>query len=78
MIKYQPHTEKEFEAEDLLPCPFCNGKAEINFIGNSYTKRRSATVKCNKCFTQRTVGAIYNSSEWCARELIQTWNTRIY
>lgn len=61
---------------DLLPCPFCGGHAEIITVGNDFTKKRSAEVKCKSCFTKQVTGAIRNSIEWCIETAIAKWNKR--
>ncbi len=75
-IEYTPHTEPNFFADELLPCPFCGGEAELLFIGNGHTKSRRVEVKCKKCRIKRTVGAIRHGSEWCAKISINEWNQR--
>lgn len=74
---YQPHTEESFEAEKLLDCPCCGGEAELLFIGNSYTKKRSVTIKCTKCYIQRKDSTLRHTSEWIARASIRDWNSRV-
>lgn len=66
----------EFEAEELLPCPFCGGEPEFITIGNEATKKRKAQIECTKCHVRRTTGAIRNSLEWCGRKAIELWNAR--
>ena len=66
----------EFEANKLLPCPFCGGEPEFYTIGNDYTKKRSAEIKCTKCMVKRTTGAIEHDLEWCGRKAIEAWNER--
>ncbi len=66
-----------FNADGLLPCPCCNGKAQIIFTGNNYTKTRSVKIKCSKCFLTRKDSALRHDAEWCARNAIEQWNRRI-
>ena len=66
----------EFEAEKLLPCPFCGGDPEFITIGNEATKNRKAQIECTKCHVRRTTGAIRNNLEWCGRKAIELWNAR--
>ncbi len=66
----------EFEADKLLPCPFCGGEPEFITIGNDYTKKRSAEIKCTKCFVKRTTAALRFDLEWCGRKAIEAWNKR--
>ena len=66
----------EFEAEELKPCPFCGGEADLSFIGNDYTKSRKVTIKCKGCRAKRTDAALRYSHEWVARVAIDYWNKR--
>lgn len=64
------------KTKELLPCPFCGGEADKIFKGNDYTKKRSVTIKCTKCFTEQRTGAIQNNLEWCDASAIKRWNQR--
>lgn len=58
---------------ELLPCPFCGGKALLSKI-NLYPKHTQ--IACNLCLTQTAVYAsedIKDSEEIC----IINWNTRV-
>jgi Zn finger protein HypA/HybF involved in hydrogenase expression len=61
---------------ELLPCPFCGGKAEKIFIGNDYTKKRSVHIKCTVCHTEQRTGAIVRSHQWCDYTATEKWNLR--
>jgi len=76
-VTYEPHTEPEFKADKLSPCPCCGGESQLIFKGNHATKNRSAITKCTKCRLKREVAAVHHSSEWCARTAIEGWNKRI-
>ena len=76
MAEYTTHSGTTFNAPDLLPCPCCGGKAELEFKGNDYTKKRSVTIKCKSCKLQRTDAAIRNTAQWCAEVAIDQWNAR--
>lgn len=63
----------------LKPCPFCNGEAEIQHIGNAYTKSRKTHIKCAKYSCQNkglVVGAIHHPMSWTEEKAIELWNTR--
>jgi len=79
MKTYMPHTEPEFEADDLLPCPFCGYEADLRFIGNGYTKSKEVQIKCTNMYCRATMinKAIKNSSEWLAKISITNWNKRV-
>jgi Lar family restriction alleviation protein len=66
----------EFKADKLLPCPFCGGEPEFITIGNDYTKKRGAEIKCTKCMVKRTTVALRFDLEWCSRQAIEVWNKR--
>lgn len=53
-------------SEELKPCPFCGGKAELKhwrWIGNEYR------IECLKCETKTQISNDYNM-------LVKTWNRR--
>lgn len=50
---------------DLLPCPFCGGKAAIERPG---TARQSCIVACEDCGCRLETGEVWNMGE--------RWNTR--
>ena len=58
---------------ELKPCPFCGGEAEIFEDYEIITKY--VTVRCSKCFAkiQNVTASIY----FCAEDkAIEMWNTR--
>jgi len=75
--KYYPHTENEFEYDEILPCPFCGKHARITFKGNSYTKSRTVEIKCTVCRANMLNATIRHDSEWIAKITIDSWNQRI-
>ena len=56
--------------EELLPCPFCGGKAEIK--ENTEMGGRQYQVLCTNCPT--TVGRHWY---WKKKYVIKAWNTRV-
>lgn len=63
---------------ELLPCPFCGGKAEITLTGNSITGYSKADVRCHICGMGRT----YRKTKGMSRDtiksqLVKKWNRRI-
>lgn len=75
--KYIPHSGKEFEYDQLLPCPFCGSIPELHFIGNDYTKSRKVEIKCKGCRATMINATIRNDAEWIAKISIDNWNKRI-
>lgn len=68
---------KELEHEDLLPCPFCGGKASVNPSGSAWH------VRCNKCFAKsgfQDLPAFWHSNKCLTTHLIKkaikSWNKR--
>lgn len=55
---------------ELLPCPFCGGKAEI------LEDVLDAHVYCTECYA-RTTDTEKFVKDW-KREVIRIWNTRVY
>lgn len=50
--------------EEILKCPFCGSKADINTVGNRYF------VRCHDCLIETP---LYSSFE----EVIAAWNRRV-
>jgi len=64
------------ELQELLDCPFCGGRPIAYLQGNEYSKKRTITIKCEKCLVRRTTGAISQPNEWLEEKAIQLWNSR--
>lgn len=62
--------------EDLKPCPFCGGMAELRIVGNEFTKSKGAMISCSRCHIKKTVKVIYRSMDWARGRVIISWNTR--
>ena len=61
-------------ADNLLPCPFCGGAAEISVGEHSFN---GAKVICTNCFAEGTLfGA--DAAQGCSHvsEAIAAWNRR--
>jgi Lar family restriction alleviation protein len=69
-------TNHMMSKEELKPCPFCGGKAEMITRGNEATKKRSAEITCTSCRATQITGAIRGSLEWCQDTAIEKWNKR--
>jgi len=76
---YRPHSGDNFQADELLPCPFCGFIPELIFIGNDYSKKRSVDVKCTNinCRVGVTVGGVHTGSKQVALWAIGIWNKRV-
>ena len=57
---------------ELLPCPFCGGKATIIQKG-----KITIQTKCLQCKVQRTQRVVSLSIEWLYDKMIEHWNTRV-
>lgn len=51
--------------KDLLPCPFCGGKAKYERMGSA---RNSCIIGCTKCGCRLETGEVWSCGE--------TWNIR--
>ena len=80
----KPHTSngyfqyKEVKHDDLMPCPFCGGPAEIVLNGDAWHAR------CKRCFAKsgyQNLPARWNSNKCLDTHLIKkavkTWNKRV-
>lgn len=78
-IKYYPNSDDGFEADEMLPCPFCGSNPKITFIGNEFTKKRKVNIKCSNvdCMVERTDAAFRRGFKWCTETCIKSWNTRV-
>ena len=56
-------------SNELLPCPFCGGEAEICHVTQLWEPRDSYWAKCGDCHTSGK----HHKTE---AEAIQAWNTR--
>ena len=61
---------------ELLPCPFCGGEAEIIREGNDRTKKRRVVVRCPDCRVERADAAIRQGMDWLEKIAIKNWNQR--
>lgn len=66
----------ESNATELLPCPFCGGKADHHDIGNEHTKSRSTKIWCTGCHFTKNVAATRQGLDWTRAEAIASWNRR--
>lgn len=58
------------DSKKILPCPFCNGKAEIYMHYPPFGRRVRITVRCTQCRA--------NSGEWgMIDKAIEAWNRRV-
>lgn len=78
-----PENEKAFDEanavlaqQEMKPCPLCGGTADLTQVGNAFTKKRAAVVKCLSCQLTIKAGAIHNTLAWCVKKVIEKWNKR--
>ena len=64
--------------ENLKPCPFCGGEANLHHVGNDFTKNRKVVIKCLKCRITRTDAALTHGFDWLDNVAIAKWNQRAY
>jgi Lar family restriction alleviation protein len=63
---------------ELMPCPFCGGKAEITLTGNTITGYSKAEVRCHSCGMGRTYRKIKGMSSGTIRsQVAEKWNRRV-
>jgi transcription elongation factor Elf1 len=76
--EYTDHNGNIFSLDKLLPCPFCGSDVDIEFVGNSRSKKgRKAIIKCPDCRATMTNTTIRYSIEWVAKISVEYWNKRI-
>lgn len=61
----------ESELQELKPCPFCGGNAEIKQTG-----KNELTIRCTECLTGKTQAVLKYSLDWLKDKLIEGWNNR--
>ncbi len=78
-FKKQPYPDNDGSYHDIEfdVCPFCGDKPYVMPKGNSYTKKRSVTVKCRTCRIERTDAALSNGFEWLYKVAAENWNKRV-
>lgn len=59
-------------SQELLPCPFCGGKASIE-----QNARNGYKLKCTSCVVGITQKTIHQSMEWLKDRMIEDWNKRV-
>ena len=63
---------------ELLPCPFCGGKAEVILTGNSIAGYSKVDVRCHYCGMGRTYRKIKGmSSDTIRGQVAKKWNRRV-
>ena len=75
-VNYTDNNGRIFQANELLPCPFCGGDPVMLFIGNSHTKSRKVEIKCKNCHVKRIDATIMHTHDWIAYCAINNWNQR--
>lgn len=58
--------------EQLKPCPFCGGNAELKQKGSN-----GFVLKCTGCHIQLTQKVLRKPLEWLEGKMIEHWNTRL-
>lgn len=57
--------------DNLSPCPFCSGKAEIKQTG-----KLKMRIRCQKCHMGLEQKVLRFSLEWLRETLVSAWNSR--
>ena len=57
--------------KQLLPCPFCGGRAVLEQTG-----KMQITVKCTSCIVKRVQKWLHFDYEWLKEKQIESWNKR--
>jgi hypothetical protein len=71
-IKPQEPSTSDADIQELKPCPFCGGEAEINKTG-----KNELTIRCKGCFINIEQKVLRFSLEWLKETMIKNWNKRI-
>jgi hypothetical protein len=64
-------TQIEQKREELKPCPFCGGEAEIK-----QNCRNGFKLKCKKCTIGYAQKTLHFSLDWLEAKMIEHWNQR--
>ncbi len=56
---------------ELKPCPFCGGKAELKQY-----RRDGMSIRCTRCVVKKQQRTKYQTLEWLEDKLITWWNAR--
>ena len=57
---------------ELMPCPFCGGKATLKQTG-----KNKLTIKCGNCLAKMEQRVLKNSLQWLEEEMNKDWNKRL-
>jgi hypothetical protein len=76
---YMPHSGNDFQADILLPCPFCGYIPELTFAGNEHSPSRKVYIKCTnkQCRVEIHSATIRYDSKQVALWAIAIWNNRV-
>ena len=74
----QPYLDNDGNRHDIefSVCPFCGDNPHVLPKGNSYTKKRSVTVKCKTCRIERTDAALSQGFDFLYKVAAKNWNQR--
>ena len=62
----------EDTTDELKPCPFCGGEAEIKRTG-----KLQITIQCKSCVVKKVQKVKRRSLDWLFWKMVEDWNTRI-